>query len=178
MAAALFPDNTVLCNFASIGRVSLLRDWLRGRGRWTDGVELEARKSAEHLPHLHEVFIDGWLGEAIEPTPEEEARIRSIRRVVFGGTEDAPLEHLGEATTCHLIRTRSEFSDAWWITDDRAAYDYAKRQTIIVRDTCDIFSDLIAEGELTPDNAFALLTAMSERDRGVRLPPSANDLLM
>lgn len=157
--------------------MSLLRDWLRGRERWTDAVELEARKSAKHLPSLTEVFAQGWLGEPIEPTEDEEDHIRSIRRAVFGGTEDAPLEHLGEATTCHLIRNRSEFYDAWWITDDRAAYDYAKQQTIIVHDTRDIFSALIADGDLTPQDAFDLLTTMRERDRGVRLPASPKDLL-
>lgn len=177
MAAALFPDNTVLCNFASVDRMSLLRDWLRDRGRWTDAVEAEARRSADHLPSINEVFDEGWLGEAIEPTESEDDKIRTIRRVVFGGTEDAPLEHLGEATTCHLIRNRGEFSNAWWITDDRTAYDFALQQTIIVRDTHDIFCELVTDGDMTAPAAFDLLAEMHSHGRGIRLPDSPKDLL-
>lgn len=34
MAPAVFPDNTVFCNFAAVERIDLLIAWLRGRGRW------------------------------------------------------------------------------------------------------------------------------------------------
>ena len=43
MVQGLFPDNTVLCNFAAVERLDLLRDWLRGRGRWTEGEDQAAR---------------------------------------------------------------------------------------------------------------------------------------
>jgi len=34
----LFPDNTVLCNFAAVDRLDLLQAVLNGRGRWTPTV--------------------------------------------------------------------------------------------------------------------------------------------
>ena len=35
---SLFPDNTVLCNFGTVGRLDLLRKVLDGCGRWTEAV--------------------------------------------------------------------------------------------------------------------------------------------
>jgi hypothetical protein len=41
-----FPDNTVLCNFAAVNELPLLRKILDERGRWVDAVADEARRSA------------------------------------------------------------------------------------------------------------------------------------
>ena len=51
----LFPDNTVLCNFACVGRLSLLRTVLNGRGRWTSAVAYEASRSARFIPSLNSI---------------------------------------------------------------------------------------------------------------------------
>lgn len=42
MTDHLFPDNTVLCNFAAVNRLDLLKSVLSGRGRWTEAVAYEA----------------------------------------------------------------------------------------------------------------------------------------
>lgn len=42
--AAVFPDNTVLCNFAAVDQLSLLRNWLLDRGRWSEAVAAEASR--------------------------------------------------------------------------------------------------------------------------------------
>ncbi len=55
MAALIFPDNTVLINFASVHRLDLLRAWLRDRGRWTEAMAYEAQRSASHWPDLRPV---------------------------------------------------------------------------------------------------------------------------
>ena len=52
MTEHLFPDNTVLCNFAAVNRLDLLRSVLGGRGRWTEAVAYEASRSAAKLPPL------------------------------------------------------------------------------------------------------------------------------
>ncbi|MGH3277686.1 MAG: hypothetical protein ACRDNW_00920 [Trebonia sp.] len=41
MTEHLFPDNTVLCNFAAVNRLDLLKSVLGGRGRWTEAVAYE-----------------------------------------------------------------------------------------------------------------------------------------
>ena len=87
MTEFLFPDNTVLCNFAAVDRLDLLRAVLDGRGRWTAAVAYEASQSANVLPALHRLASDGWLGEAIEITDESDIKqVSRIRRAVFGGT--------------------------------------------------------------------------------------------
>ena len=52
MPPLVFPDNTVLCNFASVNRLELLEGWLRGRGRWTAAVAYEVGRSTTVLPAL------------------------------------------------------------------------------------------------------------------------------
>jgi hypothetical protein len=81
------------------------------RGRWTEAVAHEASRSAAHLRALANLAIDGWLGEPAEVTSEADIRaIERIRRAAFGGTDDRPLQHLGEAQTCYVIKHWAEFS--------------------------------------------------------------------
>lgn len=110
MTAFLFPDNTVLCNFAAVERLDLREGVLLGRGRWTAAVADEAAASARYLPALVDLARQGWLGDPVEVTePSEIRKINRIRRVVFGGTDEAPRKHLGEAETCFVIKEWSEF---------------------------------------------------------------------
>ncbi len=106
MTTFLFPDNTVLCNFAAVDRLDLLQVVLNGRGRWTAAVAFEASRSARHHPALAGVPAAGWLDEPIEITAESDVqRVNRVRRAVFGGTDDKPLQHLGEAETCVVIKS-------------------------------------------------------------------------
>jgi hypothetical protein len=141
MIEFLFPDNTVLCNFASVNRLDLLNLVLDGRGRWTEAVAYEASRSGRVLRDLGQLAADQWLGEPIEIDDESEIQqINAIRRAVFGGTDDEPLKHLGEAQTCFVILKWSEFAGSWWISDDREALRYARLQGITTRETIDLVS--------------------------------------
>lgn len=51
MPVPLFPDNTVLINFALINRMDLLNRLANGNGRWCATVAAECAESARH-PHL------------------------------------------------------------------------------------------------------------------------------
>lgn len=174
MTRGLFPDNTVLCNFAAVDRLDLLRDWLRGRGRWTAAVAFEAGRSARHLPALSDVLDEGWLGEPIEVSWEED--VDRTRRVVFGGRRQEPLKHLGEAETCVLIQRDVTFQGSWWLSDDRDAVEYAKGRGIVTHRTIDIFRFLVADGDLTAEHAYDLMQAMYRAGRELDLPASPNDL--
>ena len=177
MAEHLFPDNTVLCNFAAIDRLDLLKSVLGGRGRWTEAVAYEASRSAAKLPPLLRLGSEGWLDEPIEITdPADVRKIARIRRAVFGGTDDQPLKHLGEAQTCYVIKNWASFAGSWWISDDGDAIRYAKFQNIITRETIDIFSIAVADGDIGAAEAFGLMKQMAARDRHLRLPKSAEDL--
>jgi hypothetical protein len=151
MSLYWFPDNTVFCNFAAVSQVPLLEAVLRGRGRWVEAIAAEVEASARYLPDLRLVCAGGWLGDPIEITELEDIReIDRIRRAVFGGTDAEPTKHLGEAQTCHVLLNRTEFSGSFWITDDRDAAEYARRQGITTRDTMDLVSEAVAEGCCTP----------------------------
>lgn len=177
MTEYLFPDNTVLCNFALVGRVDLLETVLRGRGRWTAAVAYEAERSIRAIPALEDLVREGCLGEPVEITSEKDVqRVNRVRRAVFGGTDAEPLRHLGEAETCHVILNWTEFAGSWWISDDAEALRYARRQGITTRETVDLMSSAVADGDADADDAFLLLQTMADEGRSLRLPASAEEL--
>jgi hypothetical protein len=173
----LFPDNTVLCNFAAVDRLDLLQTVLNGRGRWTAAVSYEASRSARYLPALAGVPSEGWLDDPIEITRESDVQlVNRVRRTVFGGTDDKPLQHLGEAETCFVIKEWAEFAGSWWISDDREALRYARFQGITTYETIDLMFMAVADGDITDHQAFDVVIRMSDNGRSLRLPRSVSDL--
>ncbi|MFF3003247.1 hypothetical protein ACFVTF_10605 [Kitasatospora sp. NPDC057940] len=79
-----FPDNTVLCNFASVSRLDILENVLSGRGRWTEAVAYEAKRSSRYLPALDPPDVSRWLGDPIEVDDPE--AVERIRQGVFFGS--------------------------------------------------------------------------------------------
>lgn len=174
MTEFLFPDNTVLCNFAAVNRLDLLRSVLDGHGRWTEAIAFEASRSAQVLPPLDELAANSWLGEPIEINDESEIQqIDAVRRAVFGGTDDEPLKHLGEAQTCFVILKWSKFDGSWWISDDREALRYARLQGIATRETIDLVSTAVVNGYISTQKGFGLMQQMADQGRRLRLPDSA-----
>jgi hypothetical protein len=177
MIEFLFPDNTVLCNFAAVDRLDLLKAVLDGRGRWTEAVAYEATRSAGVLPALRTLAESGWLDEPIEISDESDVRqVELIRRAVFGGTEGTPLRHLGEAQTCHVILRWAAFAGSWWISDDREALRYARFQGITTRETIDLVNIAVVNGDIAACDAYELMLAMANSGRFLTLPSSAEDL--
>ncbi|MGH3903448.1 MAG: hypothetical protein ACRDTE_04555 [Pseudonocardiaceae bacterium] len=173
MTEFLFPDNTVLCNFAVVNRLDLLRSVLGGCGRWTEAVAYEATRSASYVPALNGLLADCWLGEAIEISSEPDTqKIERIRRGVFGGTDDQPLKHLGEAQTCYVITNWIELAGSWWISDDREALRYARAQGITTRETADLVRIAVVNGDIDARDGLILLRQMADRGRRLRLPDS------
>lgn len=176
MTEFFFPDNTVLCNFAAVERLDLLKSVLNGRGRWTEAVAYEAHQSAR-VDGLGSLTALGWLDEPVELSDESDVRaIERIRRAVFGGTERRPLQHLGEAQTCYVISNWTEFAGSWWISDDQEALRYARFQQITTRETIDLMSIAVVNGDISADKGFALMKQMADRGRRFRLPRSTRDL--
>lgn len=177
MTEFLFPDNTVLCNFASVNRLDLLESVLSGRGRWTEAVAYEASRSAQHLPALAQATVKDWLGEPIEIDDESDIRaINTVRRAVFGGTDDRPLRHLGEAQTCFVILNWSSLAGSWWISDDRESLRYARGRGITTRETIDLVAMAVVAGNLSAREGFDLMQQMTDEGRSVRLPRTAAEL--
>jgi len=178
VSSLVFPDNTVLCNFAVVGRLDLLESVLLGRGRWTEAVAYEAGRSARFIPGLGAVAGGGWLDEPIEVGKESDARqVERIRRAVFGGTEEEPLKHLGEAQTCYVLQRWPDLAGSWWVSDDREALRYARHQGITTRETIDLISGAAVNGDITAQGGHDLLHDMADLDRVLRLPKSPQELL-
>lgn len=169
MPTLLFPDNTVICNFAAVERIDLFSTLIGEHGRWTQAVEFEAKKSRSALPAVGQIIDSRLLGQPLEVADAD--AVGRIREAEFGGKETEPLKHLGESETCYLLRHDSRFRDARWITDDLAAYDYGKRQGILTWDTFDCFQSLVANYEIAAEQAFDLMNAMVDRERSPRRVP-------
>lgn len=138
----------------------------------------EVEQSRGYLPDLQRVLEGGWMGEPIVlDSTEEIGQVERIRRTVFGGDLHQRTKHLGEATTCHIVRTRDEFKGAWWVTDDTDALQYARRQGITTMETIDLFRHAVADYDITAHAGFALLLAMDAAGRNLRLPSSPADLI-
>lgn len=179
MAPAVFPDNTVLINFVTVGRLDLLEAWLRGRGRWTQAVSAEAWASAVFHPGLANLHADGWLGEPIEiDEPGAVRDVERLRRNVFGGMDDAPRQHLGESQTCYLLTRVPEWAGSWWVSDDRDSLEFAKHKGITTLDTPGVAAHIVADGDLSAQQAYDMLRQMVDLGRdNVRLPKEPEDLL-
>ncbi|WP_232837207.1 hypothetical protein [Lentzea terrae] len=141
-------------------------------------MEYEATKSARVLPSLVTLTNDGWLGEPIEIDKESEIQqVNAIRRAVFGGTDDEPSKHLGEAETCFVILKWRDFTGSWWISDDREALRYARLQGITTRETIDLVNAAVVASDLSAQEGFRLMQQMADAGRHLRLPGSAAELL-
>lgn len=128
MSAYLFPDVTVVRNFAMSGRLDALRSLLHGRGRWTAATAFEAGRTPGASAALASIVAQGWLGEPLEITdPDEIRRVQLLRRAVFGGAFDDPLGRLGEAETWHVLREWDAYADGILVTDDPALLRHAYR---------------------------------------------------
>lgn len=177
ISAAVFPDTTVLCNFAAVGRLDLLETMLRGRGHWTEAVHAEVQKSRGHLSGLRSALEGVWLGEPIEVTGDGDiAQVERVRRAVFGGRSERPLQHLGEAQTCHLLLTDESFRGAWWVSDDRQALRYARGRGITTMETMDLLRHAVADYDVTAEQAHRLLEQMEQAGRHLRTSRCAADL--
>ncbi|MFE5158160.1 hypothetical protein ACFRNT_06410 [Streptomyces sp. NPDC056697] len=177
MSEFMFPDNTVLCNFAAVDSLELLRLTLDGRGRWTDAVANEAQNSADWIPALRDLEQQGWLGAAIRVTAVEDLdKIFDDRSAVFGGSSDRLFQHLGEAQTLYLIQHWDEFAGSWWISDDRESLRYARKKGIFTAETVDMVRQAVSAGHIAAQDGFDLMKQMWDERRRPRLPDSVTDL--
>ncbi|MQY26048.1 hypothetical protein [Nocardia aurantia] len=170
----IFPDNTVLCNFGSVLRIDLLEQILDGNGRWTEAVAAEAEQSSAYLGQLRRLT---FLGAPIEiDDPKAIAHIEHVRCNVFGGLPFTT-KHLGEAQTCYVLQNYEEFTgSSLWVTDDRDAADWARRNGLQTRDTMDLMSEGVLGGLIDRRAGFTLLHGMRQQGNWLRLPRRPDDL--
>lgn len=178
MTVVFLPDNTVLCNFAAVSQLDLLRRLLDGNGQWTEAVAFEASNSESYFPDLATIRTDGWLGDPLEIDDSiEERQVEGIRKAAFGGTSAEPLKHLGESQTIFIIRNWDSHAGATWISDDQESLRYARRQMIGVKETKNLIAEAAQLGWLTAAEGYAMMQQMAAQGRNPSMPASATELM-
>lgn len=162
----LFPDNTVLINFAYLHRMDLLERLARN-GAWCGTVAHECQQSAR-LPDLEDMaFAHGIFGEPLRPeTPVEHVMVRTYQtRLARPG--DRPNQNLGEAETLALIDCRS--LQAIFVTDDssvaRVLDSSSSRPRITVVSTWDLLRLAARSNFVDPDTLWSYVLILRRKGR-------------
>jgi predicted nucleic acid-binding protein len=155
-----FPDTTVLLNFAAIRRLDLLECYLTGRGRMTQAVRAEVKRSTAYAPQLSMLDVAETFGQVIELSSTEDLRGVVAMRRRFAVPGDPATKHLGESETLHVMTTRPEYHVSRFVTEDRAAQRVAENLGVLVHTTMGVFRELVARGEVTEADGFAMLHAI------------------
>lgn len=141
-------DNTVLSNFAVIGRIKLLHDILKHDAFTTKEVKTEFR----YKPSFREIEIEFDIVD----TPADD--LKDFERVLqFTGPKGL---HSGEISC--ILSVIDEKADTI-LTDDFLARKYCKREGIKVHGTVFVLAIAVKEEILTLDQAEDILNEMKEK---------------
>lgn len=165
----VFFDTCTLSNFATIGRLEVLKVRYEYRARWTETIQYEVTRGLSVDPSLQYALNAGWLGDPVEVDGDRKAlrEIENIRRGL-GGSLSAPMQHRGEAEIMYHLSHREP--SGIFITDDRPALDFARNRGLFALDTAQVLTECFQQGEIGCPDAFDLLREMVQKGRGVRLP--------
>ncbi|MBT8162200.1 MULTISPECIES: hypothetical protein [Arthrobacter] len=165
MAVLLFPDNTVLINFALINRMDLLSRLANGNGRWCVTVQQECLQSAayEGLAALEEA--GDIFGDPLFPESRfEYLNVRTFRDEL-AEPNDHPHKHLGEAETLAVMSSRK--IHGFFVTDDGGAQRLAARHGIQVIDTWKLMHIAIKKGFVDPAAMWGYVKTLRAAQRTV-----------
>jgi predicted nucleic acid-binding protein len=162
----MFPDNTVLINFAIINRMDLLERLAHGNGRWCATVATECAESARR-PGL--AALDGAGGIFGEPLFPEDAEHQDIRvlRDQLAGPGDPPTQHLGEAETIAIIVRRR--LSCFFVSDDHGAARLATQHSIQAVGTWHLLKVACRAGWIDADTLWGYVLTLEGQGRGA--PP-------
>ena len=135
----MFPDNSVLVNFAHMDRMSLFEELVQGRGRWTATVAEECEMSSEQpgLEGLAEV--KRILGEPLRLSSTQEYLDTEAIRIQMSKPGDHRFRNLGEGETLAIIVNRADSPGAF-VTDDQSALRKAKELGVRTCSTYDLIT--------------------------------------
>ena len=166
----MFPDNTVLTNFALINRMDLLRRLANGKGRWCASVASECRNSAKRrdlaaLDDAEDIFWRAHVPGSSR-TPGCAGAAQPASR-----PGDPRTRHLGEAETVAIAVRRQ--LDCIFITDDRAAARLAANNGITVATTWDLLPMAHRMSWVDADTLWGYVLTIEGHGRGS--PPGVWD---
>lgn len=169
LSVLLFPDNTVLINFALISRMDLLGR-LAHHGSWCATVASECDRSAQEpglgaLSQAREIF-----GEPLRPDDAELLDARVLRQeLAMPG--DGPFHHLGEAETLAIVIRRQ--LTAIFVTDDKDATRLATNNSVTVVSTWMLLRVAHRQGWVDADTLWGYVQTLQAGHRS--MPPDVRD---
>jgi predicted nucleic acid-binding protein len=157
------PDNTVLVNFAKIGRMDLLRLVAAGCSTWCYTVSEECAKSSqvsglEQLSEARDIF-----GEPLKLETRVEQSDTQVFRARLKKPGDGPSANLGEAESLSIIMNRR--LDATFITDDNGALGFAVENQISYTTTWDLLKMFVRVKRLDRSTAWHYVLTLGGRTR-------------
>jgi predicted nucleic acid-binding protein len=171
VTALLFPDNTVLINFAIISRMDLLARLAKGEGRWCATVARECAQSAAVTGLAVLADAGDIFGEPLFPDAAELQDTR-IMRDQLASPGDARTAHLGEAETLAIITRRR--LECFFVTDDREAARLAASNGVRVVDTWRLLLLAYKAGWVDAETLWGYVQTLRSQNRGA--PPGVSDL--
>lgn len=154
---------------AILGKVGLLKAFVRGRGRWCASIEHEWRRSCSKLGlDAADELVRSVCGQPIQPTPVELVSMKVlINRMRAPG--DPESKHAGEAETIAIIGLRQEFYHSIFLTDDQGARSKAGAEEAVDRclGTTELLAYFEVAGWLTRCQAHDCLTDLRRKGRHV-----------
>lgn len=163
MAVLLFPDNTVLVNFALINRMDLLERLVNGNGAWCATVSQECGTSAgkpglEALGQAPDIFGVPWFPDAAEHLDAK------LLREELASPGDPPWRHLGEAETIAIMVRRNV--NGFFVTDDVSAQRLAHKNQIVFATTWKLLQVACRHGWVDADTVWGYVQTLHSQLRG------------
>jgi hypothetical protein len=131
---------------------------------WTDAVRSEILAGIGR-PDCDNVLAASFLGVPYQIPSTELAEVMKIRIALSDGN-GSPAEHLGEAESIYV----ADKLNGTFITDDRAAYDFASRRLGHFRalDTVDLLRETVVTGYFKSSEAQQVADAIRNSGRMLR----------
>jgi len=162
VSTLVFPDTTVVRNFALLHRMDLLHELVVGRAAWCATVASECHDQArgdglEDMALASTIFGSPWY-----PHDAEHIDVMVLREEL-AAPGDGPKQHLGEAETIVLASTRSP--GAIFVTDDRSAAAAATARGLRAVKTADLLRIAIRAAKLEADAGWGYVQTLRSHGR-------------
>ncbi|WP_415853234.1 hypothetical protein [Sinomonas sp. G460-2] len=173
MSIQLFPDNTVLINFAYLHRMDLLRK-LAKNPAWCATVAHECNESSQE-PDLEDlVEANDIFGEPLRPDSGAEHVAIQTYRTKIARPGDAPYKNYGEAETLAIIESRS--MRGIFVTDDKGVARAIQEQPdnglqVSIVTTWELLRVAARRGFVDRDTLWSYVHVL--RNKGRHQPPCA-----
>ncbi|MEL4503660.1 hypothetical protein AAEX63_02000 [Luteococcus sp. H138] len=168
-AELIFPDTTVLVNFALIDRMDLLEQIVNGRGTWCGTVSEECARRAERMELPEMLRSTQIFGEPVRLVTRAEFDDYQLNLDWFASVSTDPnAGHEGESETLAIMINRKE--SGLMVTDDTSVPKRVEvlqaQQRISVCTTWDLLRIALWRGQIEETDFWAYRRTLLGNKRG------------